>query len=81
MSLSEISLLEKVCLVDGESRSIIAVGASFRVDPAIGQTYKLSRGGPSATNVSLLLITNQTLRFNIDPFSGIQGQNPHFLTP
>jgi len=52
------------------------------VDPVIGANYKLTLrsakdtvtfGGLSAPGVSLFLITSETAKFDIDPFSGIQG--------
>ncbi|KAF8200694.1 acid protease [Pholiota molesta] len=68
--------------VDGGRTSSITFATGVGVDPVIGSNYKLtlrsgkdtvSVGGLSATGVSLFLITNQTAKFNIDPFSGIQG--------
>lgn len=35
----------------------------------------MSVGGLTANNVNLFLITNQTPAFDVDPFSGIQGNN------
>ncbi|KAF9482130.1 acid protease [Pholiota conissans] len=69
--------------VDGGRTSSITFATGVGVDPVIGSNYKLtlrsgrdtvSVGGLSATGVSLFLITNQTVKFNIDPFSGIQGE-------
>jgi hypothetical protein len=69
--------------VDGGRTSSITFATGVGVDPVIGSNYKLtlrsgkdtvSVGGLSATGVSLFLITNQTAKFNIDPFSGIQGK-------
>ncbi|KAH9485175.1 Pepsin-2B [Psilocybe cubensis] len=68
--------------VDGGRTSSITFATGVGVDPVIGANYKLtlrsgkdtvSVGGLSAPGVSLFLITNQTPKFNIDPFSGIQG--------
>jgi len=69
--------------VDGGTESSITFATGVGVDPVVGDNYKLdlrkatdtvSIGGLSATNISLFLITNQTPKFNIDPFSGIQGE-------
>jgi hypothetical protein len=52
------------------------------VDPVVGSNYKLTLrsatdtvavGGLAVKNVALYLITSQTAKFGIDPFSGIQG--------
>lgn len=68
--------------VDGGKTSSITFATGVGVDPVIGANYQLtlrsgrdtvSVGGLSATAVSLFLITNQTPKFDIDPFSGIQG--------
>ncbi|KIM45262.1 hypothetical protein M413DRAFT_65891 [Hebeloma cylindrosporum] len=68
--------------VDGGKTSSITFATGVGVDPVIGANYQLtlrsgrdtvSVGGLSATGVSLFLITNQTPKFDIDPFSGIQG--------
>ncbi|KDR75228.1 hypothetical protein GALMADRAFT_18662, partial [Galerina marginata CBS 339.88] len=70
--------------VDGGRTSSITFATGVGVDPVIGANYKLTLrsgrdtvavGGLSAPGVSLFLITNQTPKFNIDPFSGIQGEN------
>ncbi|KAF9010503.1 acid protease [Cyathus striatus] len=68
--------------VDGGRTSSITFATGVGVDPVVGANYKLtlrsgkdtvSVGGLSAPNTNLFLITNQTPKFNIDPFSGIQG--------
>ncbi|KJA20739.1 hypothetical protein HYPSUDRAFT_141873 [Hypholoma sublateritium FD-334 SS-4] len=68
--------------VDGGRTSSITFATGVGVDPVIGSNYKLtlrsakdtvSVGGLSAKGISLFLITSQTAKFNIDPFSGIQG--------
>ncbi|KAF4620757.1 hypothetical protein D9613_000404 [Agrocybe pediades] len=68
--------------VDGGRTSSITFATGVGVDPVIGANYKLTLrsgrdtvgvGGFSAPGVSLFLITAQTPKFNIDPFSGIQG--------
>ncbi|KAF8813784.1 acid protease [Phlegmacium glaucopus] len=68
--------------VDGGSEFGISFTTGAGVDPVVDDNYRLdlrnatdtvSLGGLSATNISLFLITNQTSKFNIDPFSGIQG--------
>ncbi|KAF8904489.1 acid protease [Gymnopilus junonius] len=68
--------------VDGGRTSSITFATGVGVDPVIGSNYKLtlrsakdtvSVGGLSAPSISLFLITNQTPKFDIDPFSGIQG--------
>ncbi|KAJ7496013.1 acid protease [Mycena galericulata] len=70
--------------VDGGSTSSITFATGVGVDPVIGSNYKLtlrsgkdtvSVGGLSAPATELFLITNQTPKFNIDPFSGIQGMS------
>ncbi len=67
---------------DGGRTSSITFATGVGVDPVIGANYRLtlrsatdtvSVGGLVAPNVSLFLITDQTPKFNIDPFSGIQG--------
>ena len=54
------------------------------VDPVVGNDYTLElRSGTDTVTVGALvakatdlwLITNQTSKFNIDPFSGIQGMS------
>jgi len=55
------------------------------VDPVIDNDYVLTLdagmdtvglvGGFSAPSIQVFLITNQTSKFNIDPFSGIQGES------
>ncbi|TFK44408.1 aspartic peptidase domain-containing protein [Crucibulum laeve] len=70
--------------VDTGRTSSITFSTGVGVDPVIGANYKLtlrsgqdtvSVGGLKATNVNLFLITNQTPKFDIDPFSGIQGMS------
>lgn len=75
--------------VDGGRTSSITFATGVGVDPVIGANYKLtlrsgrdtvSVGGLSATGISLFLITDQTPKFDIDPFSGIQGRyDTYFL--
>lgn len=69
--------------VDGGQNSQLDFGTGVGVDPVEGDDYVLtlrdatdtvSIGGLSATDISIFLITNQTPKFNIDPFSGIQGE-------
>ncbi|KAJ7122353.1 acid protease [Mycena epipterygia] len=66
--------------VDGGTMLIQILGTG--VDPVIGDDYRLdlrsatdtvSVGGLVAPATEFFLITNQTEKFNIDPFSGIQG--------
>lgn len=68
--------------VDGGRTSSITFATGVGVDPVIGANYKLTLrsakdtvtfGGLSAPGVSLFLITSETAKFDIDPFSGIQG--------
>ena len=68
--------------MDGGWSSSITFATGVGVDPVVGSNYKLtlrsakdtvSVGGLSAKGISLFLITSQTAKFNIDPFSGIQG--------
>jgi hypothetical protein len=68
--------------VDGGRTSSITFATGVGVDPVIGSNYKLTLrsaqdtvtfGGLSAPGVSLFLITSETAKFDIDPFSGIQG--------
>ncbi|KAJ7268794.1 acid protease [Mycena haematopus] len=70
--------------VDGGSTSSITFATGVGVDPVIGSNYKLTLrsgkdtvtvGGLTAKGTSLFLITDQTPKFNIDPFSGIQGMS------
>lgn len=69
--------------VDGGSETSISFATGVGVDPVVGDDYSLtlrsatdtvSVGGLAAANIDLFLITNQTPKFNIDPFSGIQGK-------
>ncbi|KAJ7079111.1 acid protease [Mycena belliarum] len=68
--------------VDGGTTSSITFSTGVGVDPVVGANYRLTLrsgrdtvgiGGLSAPATSLFLITNQTAKFGIDPFSGIQG--------
>ena len=70
--------------VDGGPQVNIAFTTGIGVDPVVDNDYVLdlrgatdivSVGGLSAANISIFLITNQTAKFNIDPFSGIQGKS------
>ena len=70
--------------VDGGAQSKIAFATGVGVDPVVDNDYVLdlrnatdtvSVGGLSATDIGLFLITNQTSKFDIDPFSGIQGES------
>ncbi|PPR05853.1 hypothetical protein CVT26_010133 [Gymnopilus dilepis] len=74
--------------VDGGRTSSITFATGVGVDPVVGSNYKLtlrsakdtvSVAGLSAPSISLFLITNQTPKFDIDPFSGIQGKTASFL--
>lgn len=69
---------------DGGTTSSITFSTGVGVDPVVGANYRLtlrsatdtvSVGGLTAPAVSLFLITAQTAKFNIDPFSGIQGMS------
>lgn len=48
--------------------------ADYTLDLLSGSDV-VSVAGISAGNVDLFTITNQTAKFDIDPFSGIQGMN------
>ncbi|KAJ7346819.1 acid protease [Mycena albidolilacea] len=70
--------------VDVGTTSSITFSTGVGVDPVIGANYRLtlragrdtvSVGNLSAPATSLFLITNQTAKFGIDPFSGIQGMS------
>ncbi|KAJ7753740.1 acid protease [Mycena metata] len=70
--------------VDKKTTSSITFSTGVGVDPVIGSNYKLTLraatdtvtvGGLSAPKVALNLITSQTAKFAIDPFSGIQGMS------
>ncbi|KAJ7188043.1 acid protease [Mycena filopes] len=70
--------------VDGGTTSSITFSTGVGVDPVVGANYRLTLrsgrdtvalGGLSAPATSLFLITNQTAKFGIDPFSGIQGMS------
>lgn len=73
--------------IDGGSSSRIVFATGVGVDPVIGDNYALSLrtgkdtvsvGNLSVTGADVFLITDQTPKFNIDPFSGILG---HFNIP
>ncbi|KAJ8487769.1 hypothetical protein ONZ45_g5090 [Pleurotus djamor] len=68
--------------VDGGRTSSITFATGVGVDPVVGANYRLTLrtardtvaiGGLSAGVVDLSLITDQTPKFAIDPFSGILG--------
>ncbi|KAJ7488290.1 acid protease [Mycena latifolia] len=68
--------------VDGGKNASITFATGAGVDPVVGANYRLDLrqatdtlgiGGLSAPGVTIFLITNQTAKFAIDPFSGIQG--------
>ncbi|KAF7321730.1 Pepsin A [Mycena kentingensis (nom. inval.)] len=68
--------------VDLGTTSSITFSTGVGVDPVVGANYRLTLRGArdtvrignlSAPATSLFLITSQTPKFNIDPFSGIQG--------
>lgn len=68
--------------IDLGENSSIAFATGVGVDPVVNNDYVLelrsgsdtvSVGGYAVKNLDLFLITNQTAQFNIDPFSGIQG--------
>ncbi|KAK7472672.1 hypothetical protein VKT23_000785 [Stygiomarasmius scandens] len=68
--------------VDGGRTSTISFATGVGVDPVVNNDYVLhlrsgtdtvTVGGLTSRNVALFLITDQTPKFNIDPFSGIQG--------
>ncbi|KAJ7647093.1 acid protease [Roridomyces roridus] len=70
--------------VDGGATSSITFSTGVGVDPVVGANYRLtlrsgtdtvSVGGLTAPATKLFLITNQTPKFDIDPFSGIQGMS------
>ncbi|KAJ7772598.1 acid protease [Mycena maculata] len=70
--------------VDGGETSSITFATGVGVDPVVGSNYKLTLrsgtdtvrvGNLTAPDTSLFLITNQTPKFDIDPFSGIQGMS------
>lgn len=73
---------------DGGKTSSISFATGVGVDPVLSNTdYKLtlrsgsdvvSVGGLNAGSVSLYTITNQTPKFGIDPFSGIQGESTFY---
>ncbi|KAJ7072089.1 acid protease [Mycena amicta] len=70
--------------VDVGTTSTITFSTGVGVDPVVGANYRLtlraardtvSVGGLSAPATNLFLITNETPKFDIDPFSGIQGMS------
>ncbi|KAJ7138311.1 acid protease [Mycena epipterygia] len=77
---------ESTTFVDGGVNTSITFETGVGVDPVIGDNYRLdlrsatdtvSVGGLVAPATELFLITNQTEKFGIDPFSGIQGMSTH----
>jgi hypothetical protein len=67
---------------DGGRTSSITFSTGVGVDPVVGANYRLtlrsgtdtvSAGGLTVPNTDLFLVTDQTEKFDIDPFSGIQG--------
>ncbi|KAJ7282990.1 acid protease [Mycena rebaudengoi] len=74
--------------VDGNTTNAITFSTGVGVDPVVGANYRLTLrsgtdtvgiGGLSVPKTPLFLITNQTEKFAIDPFSGIQGE-PSFYS-
>ncbi|KAJ7755367.1 acid protease [Mycena maculata] len=70
--------------VDGGDTSTITFSTGVGVDPVVGDNYQLTLrsgtdtvavGGLSAPATDLFLITKQTAKFDINPFSGIQGMS------
>ncbi|KAJ7601341.1 aspartic peptidase domain-containing protein [Mycena rosella] len=70
--------------VDRGTTSSITFSTGVGVDPVVGANYRLTLrsgtdtvgiGGLTVPATSLFLITNQTAKFGIDPFSGIQGMS------
>ncbi|EGN93915.1 hypothetical protein SERLA73DRAFT_189038 [Serpula lacrymans var. lacrymans S7.3] len=71
--------------VDGGQQTTLAFGTGVGVDPVVNNDYVLtvetgtdtvSVGGYTVENVDLYTIVDQTPKFNLDPFSGIQGLSP-----
>lgn len=71
--------------MQGNQRSSISFATGVGVDPVVDNDYVLqlrsgtdtvSIGGITLPNISLFTITSQTPKFNIDPFIGIQGEQP-----
>ncbi|KAF7348568.1 Pepsin A [Mycena venus] len=70
--------------VDKKTTNSITFATGVGVDPVVGANYRLTLraaqdtvtvGGLVAKKVALNLITKQTAKFGIDPFSGIQGMS------
>lgn len=68
--------------MNGGVESSIAFSTGVGVDPVVNNDYVLdlvngtdtvSVGGIAVKDLDLFLIIDQTPQFNIDPFSGIQG--------
>ncbi|KAJ7054480.1 acid protease [Mycena amicta] len=60
--------------VDKKTTSSITFSTGVGVDPVIGSNYRfVTVGNLTAKNVAMFLITSETAKFAIDPFSGIQG--------
>ena len=73
---------QSTTFVDGGATGFISFATGVGVDPVINNDYVLqlrngtdtvSVGGIAVEDLEILLITDQTPQFNIDPFSGIQG--------
>jgi Eukaryotic aspartyl protease len=69
--------------VDGGSQFNLSFATGGGVDPVVDDDYalqlrnatdKVSVGDLPPVDIELFLITNQTSKFNIDPFSGILGE-------
>jgi hypothetical protein len=70
--------------VDGGRETTIIFATGGGVDPVIGNNYQLTLrsatdtvavGGTSVPYVSFFVVTNQTAKFDHDPYSGIQGKS------
>jgi imidazole glycerol phosphate synthase subunit HisF len=68
--------------VDGGAQVNISFATGIGVDPVVDNDYTMnlrsgtdtvSIGGLTAANTSLFLITNQSSKFGMDPFSGVLG--------
>ena len=71
--------------VRGSRVSTISFATGVGVDPVVNNDYVLTLrsgtdtitvGGVATPNVSLFTIINQTPKFNLEPFLGIQGMGP-----